>query len=184
MGDIIEFIKELLTGKKMDAKWIVTIAIAVAGLAWSGTLLWQEYQGMQGRLSALEGKPGYNDKWAKDGIEDLRKAGLQAIELSSTLKTKVIKLEELSIQHSDSVTKLNDDLHNKITKVDDNLRKTVNDTRNNLKEIAKKLATIETKVKDSKLGDIIRKVERMEEKLNRAIKDIDDLGDDDNPLSM
>jgi len=66
MEAILNFIKEALAGKKMSAQWIVTIAIAVAGIAWSGTLLWQEYQGMQGSISALESQahdktPEYDD---------------------------------------------------------------------------------------------------------------------------
>ena len=41
MEAILNFIKEALAGKKMSAQWIVTIAVAVAGLAWSATLIWQ-----------------------------------------------------------------------------------------------------------------------------------------------
>ena len=66
MEAILNFIKEALAGKKMSAQWIVTIAVAVAGIAWSGTLLWQEYQGMQGSISALQSQahdktPEYDD---------------------------------------------------------------------------------------------------------------------------
>jgi len=66
MEAILNFIKEALAGKKMSAQWIVTIAVAVAGIAWSGTLLWQEYQGMQGAISELQSQahdktPAYDD---------------------------------------------------------------------------------------------------------------------------
>ena len=43
MEAILNFIKEALAGKKMSASWIVTIAIAIAGISWTGTLAWQEY---------------------------------------------------------------------------------------------------------------------------------------------
>ena len=66
MEAILNFIKEALAGKKMSAQWIVTIAVAVAGIAWSGTLLWQEYQGMQGAIAGLQSQahdktPEYDD---------------------------------------------------------------------------------------------------------------------------
>ena len=66
MEAILNFIKEALAGKKMSAQWIVTIAVAVAGIAWSGTLIWQEYQGMQGSISELQSQahdktPEYDD---------------------------------------------------------------------------------------------------------------------------
>jgi len=66
MEAILNFIKEALAGKKMSAQWIVTIAVAVAGIAWSGTLIWQEYQGMQSSISALQSQahdktPEYDD---------------------------------------------------------------------------------------------------------------------------
>jgi len=56
MEAIINFIKEALEGKKMSAQWIVTIAIAVAGIAWSGTLVWQEYNTMLSNVSELQGQ--------------------------------------------------------------------------------------------------------------------------------
>jgi len=56
MEAIINFIKEALEGKKMSAQWIVTIAIAVAGIAWSGTLVWQEYNAMLNNVSELQGQ--------------------------------------------------------------------------------------------------------------------------------
>lgn len=66
MEAIINFIKEALAGKKMSAQWIVTIAIAVAGLAWSGTLIWQEYNKMIADVAELkavshEKTPDYDD---------------------------------------------------------------------------------------------------------------------------
>jgi len=54
MEAILNFIKEALAGKKMSAQWIVTIAVAVAGIAWSATLVWQEYQNLQGAVSGLQ----------------------------------------------------------------------------------------------------------------------------------
>lgn len=66
MNEIINFIKEALKGKKMSAQWIVTIAVALAGLTWSATLVWQEYQGMQNSIDKLQkvshkDRPDYDD---------------------------------------------------------------------------------------------------------------------------
>ena len=66
MEAILNFIKEALKGKKMSAQWIVTIAVALAGLTWSATLVWQEYQGMQGKIEKLQkvshkDRPDYDD---------------------------------------------------------------------------------------------------------------------------
>ena len=66
MEAILNFIKEALKGKKMSAQWIVTIAVALAGLTWSATLVWQEYQGMQGKIAELQkvshkDRPDYDD---------------------------------------------------------------------------------------------------------------------------
>ena len=44
MEAIISFIKEALEGKKMSASWIVTIAIAIGGLVFSGMLGLQKYK--------------------------------------------------------------------------------------------------------------------------------------------
>lgn len=66
MDALINFIKEALAGKKMSAEWIVTLAVAIAGLAWAGTLAYQKYEGMQSDIVALkdqahEQTPAYDD---------------------------------------------------------------------------------------------------------------------------
>jgi len=55
MEAIINFIKEALEGKKMSASWIVTIAIAIGGLVFSGMLALQKYEGMTGDIEELKG---------------------------------------------------------------------------------------------------------------------------------
>ena len=55
MEAIINFIKEALEGKKMSASWIVTIAIAIGGLVFSGMLALQKYEGMTSDIEELKG---------------------------------------------------------------------------------------------------------------------------------
>jgi len=55
MEAIISFIKEALEGKKMSASWIVTIAIAIGGLVFSGMLALQKYEGMTSDIEELKG---------------------------------------------------------------------------------------------------------------------------------
>jgi len=176
MGDIIEFIKELLTGKKMDAKWIVTIAIAVAGLAWSGTLVWQEYQGMQGRLSTVEGTPPYDDAWAKKLTDDNMNNIITLQALVKDLQNEVEKLRAISTADTKSVAQqgsIIQDHRNQLGKLSDFMANTLTE-----------VSGIKKELQNNNISSYSRKLERMEEKLNRAIKDIEDLGDDGNPLSM
>jgi uncharacterized protein YfcZ (UPF0381/DUF406 family) len=69
MEAIINFIKEALKGKKMSASWIVTLAVAIGGLAWVGAFAYQEYETIKLKIAYLEKKahtkttttPHYND---------------------------------------------------------------------------------------------------------------------------
>jgi len=69
MEAILNFIKEALKGKKMSASWIVTLAVAIGGLAWVGAFAYQEYETIQLKITYLEKKahtkttatPHYND---------------------------------------------------------------------------------------------------------------------------
>jgi methyl-accepting chemotaxis protein len=54
METILNFIKETLAGKKMDAKWIVTLGIAIGGIVWAGTLALQIYDTTMADIKALK----------------------------------------------------------------------------------------------------------------------------------
>jgi hypothetical protein len=69
MSEIINFIKEALAGKKMDAKWIVTIAVVIGGLIYGGMVLLQEYETLKKDVVSLKGSQhssySYDDKWIR-----------------------------------------------------------------------------------------------------------------------
>jgi len=99
MEAILNFIKEALAGKKMSAQWIVTIAVAVAGIAWSGTLLWQEYQGMQGSISALQSQahdqtPPYDDAPMSGRVTANSDAIIGIKERIKSLESNISRLEK------------------------------------------------------------------------------------------
>ena len=54
MEAILNFIKEALAGKKMSAEWIVTLAVAIAGIVWAATLTVQEYEGIKVDIETLK----------------------------------------------------------------------------------------------------------------------------------
>jgi len=56
MEAILNFIKEALKGKKMSASWIVTLAVAIGGLAWVGAFAYQEYETIKLKITYLEKK--------------------------------------------------------------------------------------------------------------------------------
>ena len=98
MEAILNFIKEALAGKKMSAQWIVTIAVAVAGIAWSGTLLWQEYQGMQGSISALQSQahdktPAYDDAPMSGRVTANSEAIIGMGERLKSVESNILRLE-------------------------------------------------------------------------------------------
>jgi len=99
MEAILNFIKEALAGKKMSAQWIVTIAVAVAGIAWSGTLLWQEYQGMQGSISALQSQahdktPAYDEAPMSGRVTANSDAIIGIKERIKSLESNISRLEK------------------------------------------------------------------------------------------
>ena len=98
MEAILNFIKEALAGKKMSAQWIVTIAVAVAGIAWSGTLFWQEYQGMQGSISALQSQahdqtPAYDDAPMSGRVTANSEAIISMGERLKSVESNISRLE-------------------------------------------------------------------------------------------
>jgi len=99
MEAILNFIKEALAGKKMSAQWIVTIAVAVAGIAWSGTLFWQEYQGMQGSISALQLQahdktPAYDEAPMSGRVTANANAIISIQERIKSLESNISRLEK------------------------------------------------------------------------------------------
>ena len=90
MEAIISFIKEALEGKKMSASWIVTIAIAIGGLVFSGMLGLQKYEGMLSdiedlKVSSHEKTPAYTyDDTALEAITRVNSGAI--ISLSEKLK--------------------------------------------------------------------------------------------------
>jgi len=99
MEAILNFIKEALAGKKMSAQWIVTIAVAVAGIAWSGTLLWQEYQGMQNSISALQSQahdpiPEYDDAPMSGRVTANSDAIIGIKERIKSVESNILRLEK------------------------------------------------------------------------------------------
>ena len=99
MEAILNFIKEALAGKKMSAQWIVTIAVAVAGIAWSGTLFWQEYQGMQGSISALQSQahdqtPAYDEAPMSGRVTANSDAIIGIKERIKSLESNISRLEK------------------------------------------------------------------------------------------
>lgn len=71
METILNFIKEALKGKMMSAQWIVTLAIAIAGVLGAGMLAMQEYESIQGDIKSLKAK-------SHDAIEPYDDAPLNA----------------------------------------------------------------------------------------------------------
>lgn len=99
MEAILNFIKEALAGKKMSAQWIVTIAVAVAGIAWSGTLFWQEYQGMQGSISALQSQahdktPEYDEAPMSGRVTANSDAIIRIKEKLNAVESNISRLEK------------------------------------------------------------------------------------------
>jgi cell division protein FtsL len=99
MEAILNFIKEALAGKKMSAQWIVTIAVAVAGLAWSATLIWQEYNNLQGSVAELESKahnktPAYDDAPMSGRVTANSDAIIKIKENIKSLESNVNRLEK------------------------------------------------------------------------------------------
>ena len=106
MEAILNFIKEALAGKKMSAQWIVTIAVAVAGIAWSGTLFWQEYQGMQGSISALQSQahdktPAYDDAPMSGRVTANSDAIISIKEIINSLESNISRLEKDVMKEED-----------------------------------------------------------------------------------
>jgi len=99
MEAILNFIKEALAGKKMSAQWIVTIAVAVAGIAWSGTLLWQEYQGMQGSIASLQEQahnktPAYDEAPMSGRVTANANAIISIQERIKSLESNISRLDK------------------------------------------------------------------------------------------
>lgn len=171
MNDIIEFIKEALAGKKMDAKWIVTIAIAVAGIAWSGTLLWQEYQGMQSRLTELEEvshdkTPEYDDAWARTLTEDNMNRIIALETIIADQKSEIERLRGMSDSDTKAIQRIDTELRNVRTEsntADANIRE----------EVANKNQSIVNKITDVE-NNLRRDILRNEESVKSGV----------NPLSM
>lgn len=171
MNDIIEFIKEALAGKKMDAKWIVTIAVAVAGLAWSGTLLWQEYQGMQSRLADLESishekTPEYDDVTLRAIADDNMNRVIALETIVADQKAEIDRLRGMSEADTKAIERIDTELRNVRTEsntADANIRQ----------EVANKNQTILNKMTDME-NNLRRDIDRNEESAKAGV----------NPLSM
>jgi len=70
MEAILNFIKESLAGKKMDAKWIVTLGVAIGGVVWAGTLALQVYDTTMADIKSLKANShtkvsSYDDAWIR-----------------------------------------------------------------------------------------------------------------------
>lgn len=101
MEAIINFIKEALAGKKMSAEWIVTLAVAIAGVVWGGTLAYQKYEGMVAQLDAVtaqahEQTVPYDDSELRLKIQLLNDGALQSLERDTkfALQVDLVKLQE------------------------------------------------------------------------------------------
>jgi len=94
MESILNFIKEALKGKKMSASWIVTLAVAIGGLAWVGAFAYQEYETIKLKIAYLEKKahtktvltPHYNDSALSARVTTNAGAIIQLQEYTSGFK--------------------------------------------------------------------------------------------------
>jgi len=98
MDALINFIKEALAGKKMSAEWIVTLAIAIAGIAWGGTLAYQKYEGMQSAIAELQGSAHEKTEAYDDAPMSARVTTNSAAIIAATERLKAVEagLEKLS----------------------------------------------------------------------------------------
>jgi len=98
MEAIISFIKEALEGKKMSASWIVTIAIAIGGLVFSGMLGLQKYEGMLSDIEDLkvtshEKTPAYTYVYDDTALEAITRVNSGAI-ISLSEKLKALRKDQ------------------------------------------------------------------------------------------
>jgi len=98
MEAIISFIKEALEGKKMSASWIVTIAIAIGGLVFSGMLGLQKYEGMLSdiedlKVSSHEKTPDYTYTYDDTALEAITRVNSGAI-ISLSEKLKALRKDQ------------------------------------------------------------------------------------------
>ena len=98
MEAIINFIKEALEGKKMSASWIVTIAIAIGGLVFSGMLALQKYEGMVADIESLkasshERTPAYTYTFDDTALEAITRVNSGAI-ISLSEKIKALRKDQ------------------------------------------------------------------------------------------
>jgi FtsZ-interacting cell division protein ZipA len=98
MEAIINFIKEALEGKKMSASWIVTIAIAIGGLVFSGMLALQKYEAVMVDIEELkkashEKTPIYNYTFDDTALEAITRVNSGAI-ISLSEKIKALRKDQ------------------------------------------------------------------------------------------
>jgi len=98
MEAIISFIKEALEGKKMSASWIVTIAIAIGGLVFSGMLALQKYETVLADIQSLkdsahEKTPIYNYTYDDTALEAITRVNSGAI-ISLSEKLKALRKDQ------------------------------------------------------------------------------------------